>query len=35
MVYDVLGWEYFIFGYMIIIVNEDCKKLSKRDINMI
>src|SRR5690554_32239 len=31
MVYDALGWEYPTFGHMTIIVNEDRKKLSKRD----
>ncbi|OED59225.1 glutamate--tRNA ligase [Acholeplasma laidlawii] len=35
MVYDALGWEYPTFGHMTIIVNEDRKKLSKRDTNTI
>ncbi|MBG0762900.1 glutamate--tRNA ligase [Acholeplasma laidlawii] len=35
MVYDALGWDYPTFGHMTIIVNEDRKKLSKRDTNTI
>lgn len=31
MIYDAFGWEYPSFGHMTIIVNEDKKKLSKRD----
>ena len=31
MVYDAFGWEYPTFGHMTIIVNENKKKLSKRD----
>lgn len=31
MVYDALGWEPPIFGHMTLIVNENHKKLSKRD----
>lgn len=35
MVYDVFGWEYPKFGHMTLIVNEDRKKLSKRDESII
>ena len=35
MVYDAFGWDYPVFGHMTIIVNEDRKKLSKRDTNTI
>ncbi|WP_162146976.1 glutamate--tRNA ligase [Acholeplasma granularum] len=35
MVYDAFNWEYPTFGHMTIIVNEDRKKLSKRDTNTI
>ena len=35
MVYDVFGWEYPQFGHMTLIVNEDRKKLSKRDESII
>lgn len=31
MVYKALGWEYPEFGHMSVIVNENRKKLSKRD----
>lgn len=31
MVYDAFGWDYPEFGHMTIIVNEQKKKLSKRD----
>src|SRR5690625_2391967 len=31
MIYDVLGWEAPKFGHMTLILNEDRKKLSKRD----
>lgn len=31
MIYEVFGWELFCFGYMLLIVNEECKKLSKCD----
>lgn len=31
MVYDALGWDYPRFGHMTLIVNEQKKKLSKRD----
>ncbi|UOQ91389.1 glutamate--tRNA ligase [Halobacillus shinanisalinarum] len=31
MVYDALGWEPPTFGHMTLILNEDRKKLSKRD----
>src|SRR5690606_16714643 len=33
--YDVFGWEYPRFGHMTLIVNEDRKKLSKRDESII
>lgn len=35
MVYNALGWEVPTFGHMTIIVNEERKKLSKRDTNVI
>lgn len=35
MIYDVFGWEYPRFGHMTLIVNEDRKKLSKRDESII
>ncbi len=35
MVYDAFGWEYPSFGHMTIIVNEEKKKLSKRDTNTV
>jgi glutamyl-tRNA synthetase len=35
MVYDAFGWEKPMFGHMTIIVNEQKKKLSKRDQNVI
>jgi len=35
MVYDVFGWEYPRFGHMTLIVNEERKKLSKRDESII
>lgn len=35
MVYDVFGWEYPRYGHMTLIVNEDRKKLSKRDESII
>lgn len=31
MIYEALGWEVPIFGHMTLIVNEERKKLSKRD----
>ncbi|HEY4537659.1 MAG TPA: glutamate--tRNA ligase [Erysipelothrix sp.] len=31
MIYEMFGWEVPIFGHMTLIVNEDHKKLSKRD----
>lgn len=31
MLYDLLGWEAPVFGHMTLIVNEERKKLSKRD----
>lgn len=31
MVYDAFGWDYPTFGHMTLIVNENNKKLSKRD----
>lgn len=31
MIYEMLGWEAPTFGHMTLIVNEDHKKLSKRD----
>ncbi len=35
MVYDAFDWEIPMFGHMTIIVNEEKKKLSKRDQNVI
>ena len=35
MVYEAFGWEIPKFGHMTIIVNEEKKKLSKRDKNVI
>ena len=35
MIYDAFGWDVPIFGHMTIIVNEERKKLSKRDTNVI
>ncbi|WP_162163922.1 glutamate--tRNA ligase [Acholeplasma hippikon] len=35
MVYEAFGWEVPTFGHMTIIVNENKKKLSKRDVNTI
>ncbi|MFD1207067.1 glutamate--tRNA ligase [Sporosarcina contaminans] len=35
MVYDVFGWESPRYGHMTLIVNEDRKKLSKRDESII
>lgn len=35
MVFDALGWESPTFGHMTLIVNEDRKKLSKRDESII
>lgn len=35
MIYDVFGWDYPRFGHMTLIVNEDRKKLSKRDESII
>lgn len=35
MVYEAFSWEIPIFGHMTIIVNEQKKKLSKRDLNTI
>lgn len=35
MIYDAFGWEAPQFGHMTIIVNEEKKKLSKRDKNVI
>ncbi|WPK13180.1 glutamate--tRNA ligase [Lysinibacillus louembei] len=31
MIFDAFGWEYPQYGHMTLIVNEDRKKLSKRD----
>lgn len=31
MIYDAFGWEYPSYGHMTLIINEDRKKLSKRD----
>ena len=31
MVYEAFGWDVPIFGHMTLIVNEEEKKLSKRD----
>ncbi|MFP4187019.1 MAG: glutamate--tRNA ligase, partial [Acholeplasmataceae bacterium] len=35
MVYQAFGWKVPVFGHMAIIVNEEKKKLSKRDENVI
>ena len=35
MIFDAFGWEYPRFGHMTLIVNEDRKKLSKRDESII
>ena len=35
MIFEALGWEYPIFGHMTLIVNENRKKLSKRDESII
>ncbi len=35
MIYQAFGWEIPLFGHMTIIVNEEKKKLSKRDKNVI
>ncbi|CAM3241230.1 glutamate--tRNA ligase [Filibacter tadaridae] len=35
MIYDVFGWEYPSYGHMTLIINEDRKKLSKRDESII
>ncbi|MBN3490904.1 glutamate--tRNA ligase [Acholeplasma equirhinis] len=35
MVYEAFGWEVPTFGHMTIIVNENKKKLSKRDTNTV
>lgn len=35
MIYDAFGWEQPKFGHMTIIVNEERKKLSKRDTDVI
>lgn len=35
MVFDAFGWEYPEYGHMTLIVNEDRKKLSKRDESII
>ncbi|MBE1553142.1 glutamate--tRNA ligase [Sporosarcina limicola] len=35
MIFDVFSWEYPKFGHMTLIVNEDRKKLSKRDESII
>lgn len=35
MIYEALGWEPPIFGHMTLIVNENRKKLSKRDESII
>ncbi len=35
MIYDALGWKRPNFGHMTLIVNQDGKKLSKRDTNII
>ncbi|MGB6406750.1 MAG: glutamate--tRNA ligase [Planococcus donghaensis] len=31
MIYDAFGWDYPSYGHMTLIINEDRKKLSKRD----
>ena len=35
MIFDAFGWEYPEYGHMTLIVNEDRKKLSKRDESII
>ena len=35
MIYEALGWEAPVFGHMTLIVNENHKKLSKRDESII
>lgn len=35
MIFDAFGWEYPHFGHMTLIVNEERKKLSKRDESII
>lgn len=35
MIYDAFGWDYPTFGHMTLIVNEEHKKLSKRDQSII
>ena len=35
MIYNAFNWEVPIFGHMTIIVNEERKKLSKRDTNVV
>ncbi len=35
MIYEALGWEAPVFGHMTLIVNENRKKLSKRDESII
>lgn len=35
MIFDAFGWEYPKYGHMTLIVNEDHKKLSKRDESII
>ena len=35
MIFDAFGWEYPRFGHMTLIVNEERKKLSKRDESII
>jgi len=35
MIYEALGWDAPIFGHMTLIVNENNKKLSKRDFSII
>lgn len=35
MIFDVFGWEYPRYGHMTLIVNEERKKLSKRDESII
>ncbi|WP_249685547.1 glutamate--tRNA ligase family protein, partial [Bacillus velezensis] len=35
MIFDAFGWEYPCFGHMTLIINENRKKLSKRDESII
>ncbi|PSL29666.1 nondiscriminating glutamyl-tRNA synthetase [Planomicrobium soli] len=35
MVFDAFGWDYPTYGHMTLIINEDRKKLSKRDESII